>query len=264
MLLTLKKEIIYGPVDSRRLGRSLGVNLMPGTVKVCSFDCGYCQYGRTGGLPNRERLRAQGPKAEDVARAVESALIALGRPPAYITFSGNGEPSLHPDFAGIEEAVAHVRDRLAPEAKTAILSNSSTVGDDRIRRCLAKLDVRIMKLDCGTEGVFKRFNGPATGLGLEGIVEGLAELSRLAPVWIQSLWAGGAGGNSSPSEICAWIGRLKIIRPAFVQVYSLDRDTPVKDLRQISKAELDLIADEVRKIGFQAGSFVRQETGPRR
>jgi len=267
MLLTLKKGIIYGPVNSRRLGRSLGINLMPATVKVCSFDCVYCQYGWT----KVRALGAEGagpvPKIDDVALAVKTALAALPSPPAYITFSGNGEPCLHPDFPEIVEAVRTVRDRSAPGTKTAILSNSSRVKDERIRQALVSLDVRIMKLDCGTEEVFRRYNGPAVGLTLDAVTEGLAELARSAPVTIQSLWSGGAGGNlkTIPSgedlfphpEISAWIGRLERIRPAFVQVYSLDRDTPAKDLRQLGSAELELIAAKARAIGLQAESFVR-------
>jgi wyosine [tRNA(Phe)-imidazoG37] synthetase (radical SAM superfamily) len=244
---------------------------MPGPVKVCSFNCLYCQYGWTKVAKPGEGGAGPVPGIDDVARAVESALAALPSPPAYITFSGNGEPSLHPAFADIVRAVAHVRDRLAPAARTAILSNSSTAGDDQIRRSLAALDVRIMKLDCGREGTFRRFNGPGPDLSLDAVTEGLTELSRLAPTWIQSLWAGGSVGNFGPMtsgddlsrhpEVSAWIRRLRRIRPAFVQVYSLDRDTPVKDLRRLEKVELDPITAEIRRLGFQAESFSRAESG---
>ncbi len=276
MLLTLKKDIIYGPVDSRRLGASLGINLFPGTAKVCPFNCVYCQYGWTKERRVGKRRRALIPAAKDVARAVEEALRALPSPPAYLTFSGNGEPTLHPDFPEIVEAVKAARDRVAPGAKTAILSNSALAGEERIRRTLAGLDVRIMKLDCGREEVFERYNGPAHGITLESVTEGLAELSRLVPVTIQSLWTGGDGGNlrecstandsipSPPhpslgpdSEVGGWIERLKGIRPAFVQVYSLDRDTPARNLRKLDRSELDDIASLARSAGIPASSFVR-------
>jgi hypothetical protein len=302
MLLGLKRSITYGPVHSRRLGHSLGINLMPPSVKVCSFDCVYCQYGWTRVRKIGDDLRSSIPKAEDVVGAVETALKELPSPPAYITLSGHGEPSLHPDFPGIVESVRKTRDRLAPGAKTAILSNSSTVTVERVRRTLARLDMRIMKLDCGTEEVFQGYSRPAAGVLLEGITEGLAELSRLAPVTIQALWAGGPGGNLSMSaedddsrrvarssirgaqssqsdsskqgrqigspvcfmsletrsaEIDAWLERLKRIRPAFVQVYSLDRDTPAKNLRKLGEDELEMIAAKAQAAGIPASAFFK-------
>jgi len=296
MLLHLKKGITYGPVNSRRLGLSLGINLMPPSVKVCSFDCVYCQYGWTKEREIRDEHRALIPGVEDVARAVETALTALPSAPAYITFSGNGEPSLHPDFPDIVEAVKATRDRLAPGARTAILSNSSAAAEERILKALAGLDTRIMKLDCGTEGLFQRYSRPAAGITLEGVTNGLAELSCLAPVTIQALWSGGTGGNLSASpergelghhpsithqgtqysvpdpsrnregilfpqtgsaELDAWTARLKLIRPVFVQVYSLDRDTPAKNLRSLSYDELEVIAARLLADGIPAAAFVR-------
>lgn len=267
MLLHLKKGITYGPVNSRRLGLSLGINLMPPLVKVCSFDCVYCQYGWTKVREIRDEHRASIPRAEDVVRAVEAALAELPSPPAYITFSGHGEPSLHPDFPDIVEAVKEARSRLAPGARTAILSNSSAVSEEPIRKALARLDMRIMKLDCGTQTVFARYSRPAPGLTLEAVSDGLVELARLAPVTIQSLWSGGAGGNLSASpkgnelgrhpEIAAWVNRLKRIKPAFVQVYSLDRDTPAKNLRKLSYDELAIVAARLRADGIPASAFFR-------
>jgi len=267
MLLTLKKGITYGPVNSRRLGLSLGINLMPPSVKVCSFDCVYCQYGWTKVREIRDEHRALIPRTEDVIRAVETTLAELPSPPAYITFSGNGEPSLHPDFPGIVEAVKETRNRMAPGAKTAILSNSSAVSVERTRKALARLDMRIMKLDCGSGEVFLRYSRPATGITLEGITEGLVDLSHRAPVTIQALWSGGADGNLSAApegdefgrhpEIAAWADRLQRIKPAFVQVYSLDRDTPAKNLRKLSYDELEVIAARLRADGIPAAAFVR-------
>lgn len=267
MLLTLKKGITYGPVNSRRLGLSLGINLLPPSVKVCSFDCVYCQYGWTKVREIRDEHRALIPRAEDVVRAVEAALAELPSPPAYITFSGHGEPSLHPDFPDIVEAVKETRNRLAPGAKTAILSNSSAVSEERTRKALARLDMRIMKLDCGTQTAFARYSRPAPGLTLEAVTSGLAGLARLAPVTIQSLWSGGADGNLTASpkdgelgrhpEVSAWVDRLRRIKPAFVQVYSLDRDTPAKNLRKLGEDELGKIASLTQAAGIPASAFFR-------
>jgi wyosine [tRNA(Phe)-imidazoG37] synthetase (radical SAM superfamily) len=266
MLLELKPGIIYGPVNSRRLGASLGINLFPGPAKICTFDCVYCQYGWTKVKEIGAGRRGSLPDAAAVARALEDALPSLGSSPAYLTFSGNGEPTLHPDFPEMVEAVISVRDRRAPAARTAILSNSSRVMKDGLRPALTRLDARIMKLDCGTEDTFRRYSGPAAGLTLEAVTRGLADLAGLVPVTIQSLWTGGAGGNlPDPSEgaaarseeLRAWVERLVRIKPAFVQVYSLDRDTPARDLKQLGRAELSCIVDLAKSAGINASVFVR-------
>ncbi len=266
MLLDPKPGITYGPVNSRRLGASLGINLFPGPVKICTFDCVYCQYGWTREKEIIEERRRSLPDAEAVVKALEDKIQTLASPPAYLTFSGNGEPTLHPDVPAIVEAVIAVRDRRTPGARTAILSNSSRAARDEIRSALAKLDARIMKLDCGTDEMFRWYNGPASGLSLEGVTRGLAELAALAPVTVQSLWTGGDGGNlrdlgddpvSRSEEVRAWVERLARIRPVFVQVYSLDRDTPAKDLRQLSKTELGPVVEMARSAGINASVFGR-------
>lgn len=263
MILEPKPGITYGPVNSRRLGASLGINLFPGAVKVCPFNCVYCQYGWTTERRVVAAARRSLPSADAVAKAVEETLRGLPSPPSFLTFSGNGEPTLHPDFPEIVEAVRRVRDEWAPGARTAILSNSTLAGEEETRRALARLDARIMKLDCGTEVVFRLFNGPEEDCGLEAVTEGLAELALEAPITIQSLWAGGTAGNlPEPSErrteeVEAWVGRLKRIKPEFVQVYSLDRDTPAKNLRKLSRDELSFLASRARHAGIPASVFTR-------
>lgn len=252
MLLELQKEIIYGPVNSRRLGRSLGVNILPAHRKSCSFNCVYCQYGWTKDHILRTNTSPDQPTVHAVKEALKKALIHLNDPPAYITFSGNGEPSLHPDFSQIVEAVTVLRDRLAPEAKTAILSNSTLVFDKSIRKALSRLDVRIMKLDCGTPDIFKRYNQPCPGVDLEAITEGL---SLLPDVDIQTLVSGGQAGNLDTKNTTAWVERLKYIQPHSVQLYTLDRGTPAKNLRPANREELDDIKAQVQKVGIRIRVF---------
>jgi wyosine [tRNA(Phe)-imidazoG37] synthetase (radical SAM superfamily) len=252
MLLELKKEIIYGPVNSRRLGRSLGINILAGGKKVCTFNCVYCQYGWTKIHTIKPGQSLIFPSAEEVKKALEEALRKMASPPAYITFSGNGEPTLHPDFAQIVEEVTAVRDRTAPEAKTAILSNSSLVAEKNIREALSRLDTRIMKLDCGSEEVFKRYNKPCRGVGLEAIIEGL---SRLNDVTIQTLVASGQEGNFELQNISSCVERLMKIRPSSVQLYTLDRGYPADDLKPATKEELDRIKSEAEKAGISIGVF---------
>lgn len=249
MTIPLKTGILYGPVNSRRLGRSLGINLLPADRKACTFDCAYCQYGWT----DRPAGGAGGfVEPEAVERALESLLSALPRPPAYLTFSGNGEPTLHPAFPQIVEAAIRVRDRLAPSARTAILSNSGTAGREDIRQALRRLDVRIMKLDAGMEAVFSGFNRPLGGLTLKEIVDGLADLGG---VTVQSLWAGGPAGNYSEQEVGEWIARLGRIRPVGVQVYTLDRGWPEPALAPLERPLLEVIGTRLREAGIPASIY---------
>ncbi len=252
MLLELKKEIIYGPVNSRRLGRSLGINILPAQRKICPFNCVYCQYGWTKDHVLRINPRLDLPSADAVKKALEKALLEMDNSPAYITFSGNGEPTLHPDFSQIVDEVTVLRDKLAPEAKTAILSNSALVADKSVRKILSRLDVRIMKLDCGTPDIFKRYNQPCPEVNLEAITEGLAHLPDLD---IQTLVSKGQAGNLDTQNIKAWIERLKHIRPLSVQLYTLDRGYPSKNLRPANREELDDIKVRVQKARIRIGIF---------
>ena len=252
MLLPLQSGIIYGPVHSRRLGRSLGINVLPAGRKVCNFDCRYCQYGWTD--PRVLAAMGEGgyPAVRDVVDAVEAALEGLPEAPHYITFSGNGEPTLHPRFGEIVDGVNEARNRLAPLARTAILSNSSRVMDPGVREALGRLDARIMKLDAGTESGFARYNRPAAGIALEAIVEGLR---ALADIQIQALFTGGPAGNLNDAEIEAWLGRVARIRPRLVQLYTLDREPPDRYLLPATRNQLDGARVRVEALGVEAVVF---------
>jgi wyosine [tRNA(Phe)-imidazoG37] synthetase (radical SAM superfamily) len=252
MLLELQGGIIYGPVHSRRLGRSLGVNILPRNVKLCTFNCLYCQYGWTGvhGTGGAEDVAL--PSRAEILGAVANALQLIDPPPAYITFSGNGEPTLHPEFPAIVEGLIELRDRYSFDAKTAILSNSTTVGDERVRRALAELDVRIMKLDCGTEEMMRRYNQQCEGVRFEEIVEGLA---ALGDVTIQALFSGGPMGNAGSEAIEAWVTCMRRISPVMIQIYTLDRDFPSRQISPLSKAQLLEIDARLGSQGIRACVF---------
>jgi wyosine [tRNA(Phe)-imidazoG37] synthetase (radical SAM superfamily) len=252
MLLEPKASIIYGPVNSRRLGRSLGINILPAKKKACPFDCVYCQYGWTDCFASTVPPTLILPDRDAVKQALEEALSRMKEPPAYITFSGNGEPTLHPDFDGMVNVLNAIRDRLAPSAKSAVLSNSALVSEAPIRQSLAKLDVRIMKLDCGSPQVFQSYNQPCPGIDLEKITRGLVELKD---VIIQALFSSGETGNLDTENIDEWIERLKRINPPAVQLYTLDRDFPDKKLKAATKEDLFQIKERVEKAGFLAEIF---------
>ena len=254
MLLELKDAVTYGPVNSRRLGRSLGINLFPGTHKVCTFDCLYCQYGRAKPVSGTSLDLSAIPSVDGILRGLEEALASLGQPPAYLTFSGNGEPTLHPDFPDIADGVLALRGRLAPSALTAILSNSTTVARPSVREALGRLDVRIMKLDAGDERTFRRFNGAWPGLALEEVLHGLRQLRG---VTLQALFAGGPGGNLAPQHVEAWVRAAVSVNPVAVQIYTLDREAPSQSLRPGPLCELENIRRRLSERGVEACVFQR-------
>ncbi len=236
-MLPLKQGIIYGPVNSRRLGRSLGINLLPAWGKVCSFDCIYCQYGRTRVKtldPAPEGL----PTLDEVIAAVETALKSA---PDFdnFTFSGNGEATLHPRWPEIVEAVRQLRDRYRPAARLSLLSHSSTVARPAVRATLARLEAPIMKLDAGDEATFAAMGRPAEGISLEAIVAGLAQVPGLI---IQSLMLGGTVTNSEGPAFENWLGVLARLKPVRVQIYSTDRPVPEAGVERVPPERLQQIA----------------------
>ena len=249
MLLSLKDEIIYGPVNSRRLGYSLGINALPAGKKACTFDCAYCQFGWTPKRPGDITAGFDWPSVDSVKEALEAALLDPDIIPRYLTFSGNGEPTIHPRFPSLVEAVIQVRDSLIPEARTAILSNSSTVNDPGIREALDRLDERILKLDCGTGEAFRSYNRPVGRTGLDSITAGLTELRD---VTIQALWSSGPDGNLDDDNIEAWIERIRAIRPSHVQIYTLDRDVPSEGLEPAPKISMERAAARLKGEGIPA------------
>ncbi len=276
MLLQLQKGAVYGPIRSRRLGSSLGVNVLPPSVKVCTFNCLYCQYGWTKKCPLRIGEWNRWPSVPEILGELEHALWELPEQPAYITFSGNGEPTLHPRFDELVDGVTSLRDRYAPRARTAILSNSTTVvaggfrpvssggngsgaapcsaGIDcrSVRNALMKLDVRIMKLECGTDTVLHQYNRPCGRMGMEDIVEGLMQLDDIC---IQALLADGEMGNAGSGEVNRWIEYVASIRPFHVQLYTLERGYASPRIAPLSVARMRSIAERLRATGLDADVY---------
>jgi len=247
MTIPLKNEIIYGPVNSRRLGKSLGINLLPKDFKHCTFNCVYCQYGWTESHKNILQQPELWRSLAEISDAIKDALQFLNPKPDYLTFSGNGEPTLHPHFPEIVNELIKIRNLFSSGSKTAILTNSSTVNHADIKKAIDRLDVKIMKLDCGNEAYFKKFNIPVPGLTLNNIVDGLTSMENIT---IQSLFAGGTGGNYNPQNIDDWIKLLQIIAPDFVQIYTLDRSYPSAKIIPLEKNELQQIKSKVSAVNI--------------
>lgn len=243
-LLELQNGIIYGPINSRRLGSSLGINLLPTAYKACPFNCAYCQYGYT---PEKGyKAEWNGDDMPSVEAVIEALIDGLNKFPAvsYVTFSGNGEPTLHPQFGAIVEEVKKTKQKYAPRASLAILSNSALVGRADIREALMKLDVRFMKLDAGDEETFRKFNRPHFSITFDEVIEGLKIMGDFC---VQALFAGGEHGNYREDHIENWARRIKELKPIECHIYSLDRGTPDGKLTKIDREGLSHIVSIVGK-----------------
>ncbi|WP_337288120.1 radical SAM protein [Candidatus Methylomirabilis sp.] len=244
----VKEDLIYGPLLSRRLGRSLGVNLLGAGEKVCSFNCRYCQCGWTAQpiLQVADPL-ANFPSGEQIATALEMRLQQLCRdqiPIDVITFSGNGEPTLYPELQAIIKAASALRDRYVPRAKLAILSNSSTVHRREVRDALQGIDLKLMKLDAGSDALTRRINLPAKGWDFATMLQ---ELAQLDGVLLQTIFVWGRVANTAPVAIREWSDRVAEIRPLGVQIYTLDRVPADPGLTPVSRVVLDAIAGYARR-----------------
>ena len=245
---------VFGPIHSRRLGISLGINLLPDDGKVCSFDCLYCEAGYNAqgkgntGLPPREKVNA------DLRRKL-TEMNAKGEKPDVITFSGNGEPTLHPDFPGIIDDVLEIRNELCPEAKVSVLSNSTRIFSKEVAEALKKVDNNILKLDSAVEKTMRLTDRPSQeSFTVEKLIEGLRQFS--GQVIIQTMILRGEHDgqpvdNTTPEEISALLKAYAAIRPAEVMIYSLDRSTPEEKLKKVEKDELEKIAGKVRESGIK-------------
>jgi len=242
--LKLKSGIIYGPVNSRRLGKSLGVNLSPTSSKVCSFNCVYCHYGWTDSLTvNCSKLQNDLPEPDQVKDELEE-FLRKGIEFAYITFSGNGEPTLHPQFEEIVDLVVETRDQYSPEKKVVILSNSSMLHKNEVLNALGKIDLRIMKLDSGDPEAFTRVNRPHNSVDYGKMIRNLRDMKDIV---IQTMLVDGVWGNANDKQIKGWMDRVGEIKPDFVQLYSLENPPAEESLSSISSERLEQIAKDVEE-----------------
>lgn len=255
--MPLHEGIVYGPVRSRRLGRSLGINLTPAHLKLCTFNCSYCQYGWSDHSRRAEPASFEHwPSAATVAKAVASAirtLSAQGDRIERLTLAGHGEPTLHPRFKEVVSALRRVRDELAPGVPVAVLSNASTLDREDVREALAELDERYMKLDAGDTATLRTVNGAT--LSIEQLVAGL---KKVPDIVIQSMFVKDRTGridNTGDLTVINWVGALDRVRPKAVHVYTIDRTPAFPYLQQVPAARLREIAQRVRLAGFTCEVF---------
>jgi len=248
-------EIIFGPVKSRRLGVSLGINLLPVKRKICNFNCIYCECGWTKDI---EKAVTKLPGREEVYNALDKKLSEMkvkGQSPDVITYAGNGEPTLHPEFPGIIDDSITLRNNHFPKTKIAVLSNSTTINNPLIKAALLKVDMNILKLDSAIDATVKIHNQPRGDYNVEKVIEDLTAFN--GKVIIQTLFLRGLFNdividNTTPAEISAWIAAIKRIKPSEVMIYTISRDTPDGGkLNKVPEKELKEIAVLVEKLGIK-------------
>lgn len=253
MATFLFDKIVFGPVISRRLGISLGINLLPVDAKVCSFDCIYCECGWT--LPNRQK-KSSLPDRNEVREKLEETLLKMqseNQLPDVITFAGNGEPTLHPAFAGIIDDTISLRNRYAPKARIAVLSNATMLHKPDVVNALLKVDDNIQKLDSAFEETVRLLDCPKGDFRIGKVVEQLAAFKGrviVQTMFVRGTWKGQPIDNTTPREVDAWMELLHKIAPAQVMIYTIDRDTPAETLEKVPLSELEVIAGKVKAAGF--------------
>lgn len=249
---------IFGPIRSRRLGVSLGINLMPDDGKICSFDCLYCEAGYNSqgagstGLPAVERVSA------DLEKKL-TAMRAAGEPLDVITFSGNGEPTLHPEFPAIVDEVIRLRDLYYPRARISVLSNSTRIFDAPVAEALRRVDNNILKLDSAVEETMRLIDRPnSPDFTVERVVGALRRFEGQAIIQTMLLRGEHNGvpvDNTTDREISALIEAYKSIKPREVMIYSLDRSTPEEKLVKVEREELQKIAERISAAGIPVQPF---------
>jgi len=239
--IPLQTGIIYGPILSRRLGRSLGINLLPTSCKVCSLDCIYCQYGPAKPvLP--DRIDKLFPTTDEVLWQVERAL-KKPRSINYLTFSGNGEPTLHPDFVHIVRGVQSLRNKFRPEVQLAILTNSTGDTQPDVLTALKMMDAPMMKLDAGDEQTFNAINRPAQPEEFWNFVDGLKKIPNLM---IQSMLVDGEISNIKGPFFTAWVELLVDLEPHQIHLYSIERPPADERVVPVAPKKLEKIASDLK------------------
>ena len=252
MSTILFNHIVFGPIKSRRLGNSLGVNLLPKFGKWCSFDCIYCECGWNKDGKNDTVL----PSKEDVYAALESKLRECkedGTPIDTITFSGNGEPTLHPDFDLIIDFTLKLREEIFPNAKVSVLTNASQLGKERVRRALMKIDNPILKIDSPLEEMVQLIDRPNAAYSLKDAIENIKLFNNnfiLQTMFLKGEVDGKIIDCTNPEHCQAWRELVRELKPREIMMYTIDRETPAQNLQKVTVGQMTEIAQPLLDEGF--------------
>ena len=254
MATSLFSDIIFGPIRSRRLGLSLGVNLLPTEAKLCNFDCIYCECGWNSDHCGSRRFNDRTTVREMLAAQLRK-MAADGTPPDVITFAGNGEPTMHPEFEAIIDDTIALRDELCPSARVSVLSNATMIGRESVRRALERVDNNILKLDSAFDATVQLMNKPQQSAYT--VERTVSEMERFeGRMILQTMFLRGRVGeqpidNTTEREVEAWLKIVERIRPQRVMVYTIDRDTPLETLEKVPVEDLRRIAERVEALGIE-------------
>ncbi|NTW24670.1 MAG: radical SAM protein [Lentimicrobium sp.] len=249
----LFNDIVFGPVKSRRFGVSLGVNLLPETMKFCTFNCIYCECGLTS--PDQEK-RAHLFTTGQITDALHKRFDELkkeGLEPDNITFAGNGEPTLHPGFAEIIDRTVELRSQYFPKAQITVLSNATRLHIPSVKEALLKVDNNVLKLDAGSEQMYSLINRPASPLKLSEIVNQLVDFKGklvIQTLFLKGIVNGQQIDNTTEEELGLWLGHLKRINPSLVMLYSVSRETPEQGIEKVEKEQMRSIAKRLELLGI--------------
>ncbi len=254
MATFLFDEIIFGPVKSRRLGISLGINLLPTDSKLCNFNCIYCECGWT---PNKKEMKVSYHPRKVVAEKLEETLQSMIKnemPLDVITYAGNGEPTMHPDFEGIIDDTIHLRNIYFPKARIAVLSNATLLHKESVVRALKRIKDNILKLDSVFDKTIELFNMPLGKFRVEKVIEQLKSFNGnliIQTMFVRGSYNGKVVDNTTDKELTAWIKALHEIKPKQVMIYTIARDTPSPDLVKVSIDDLNQIKKRLEEEGFE-------------
>ena len=243
---------IFGPIHSRRLGTSLGINLLPADGKCCTFDCIYCECGfNTDRIPHQKL-----PSRQQVKTALEAQLIKMqaeGTAPDVLTFAGNGEPTLHPQFPQIIDDTIALRNHYFPQAKVSVLTNATQTHRQPIFDALTKIDNNICKLDTTSADYITRIDRPHTDYDVQKIIQQLKKFGSrciIQTIFIKGKHQNQSVDNTSNTYVQPWLNTLSQIQPREVMIYTIDRETPAHDLKKATPQELQAISQQVRQLGL--------------
>jgi len=243
-------NIVFGPFHSRRLGMSLGVNVTPTEGKLCNFDCIYCECGWNA----HGRTTQAMPSASQVEEALSQKLVSLSQQGSVvdsITFSGNGEPTLHPEFPAIVDVVVRLRDSLAPSAKISVLSNATTLLRPQVREALRKVDSPILKLDAPTDELMRSIDRPCGGTTVSDVVQGMKLMNGDFIMQTMFLRGGKPDYCADPEALGQWMDIVRQVNPRLVMAYTVDRPTPMAGLSKVSVEEMRELLKPLVDDGFE-------------
>ncbi len=247
-------KIIFGPVKSRRLGVSLGINLLPVDKKICTFDCIYCECGFNDEHKNVKTIM---PTVDQVLQRLETTLTKMTQDniePNVITFAGNGEPTIHPDFGKIIDGTIALRNKFFPKARIAVLSNATLIHKKSVFNALLKVDDNILKLDAGQESTINQIDKPVPKFSITKTIEQLKSFHgklTIQTMFVRGEYEGKTIDNTREKDINSWLKCLKAIKPEKVMIYTIERDTPAKNLVKVPLQQLNQIAQQVEAVGIK-------------